>query len=325
MSTTEQDLDGLASEFAGLRAHLTAVAYRLTGTVSDAEDAVQESWLRLAGLAPGKRAEIRDRKAWLTTVVSRICLDRLRSAAVQREQYVGQWLPEPIVTPLEGAPGENPLDVAVRDEGIRMAAMVVLDKLTPEQRVAFVLHDAFSVPFGEIASILGCSPEAARQHGSRGRRAVDDAGPPLRTTLEEQQALLEKFMVAMMTGDIQAVAEALHPDVVLIGDSNGKARTSRQIMVGGDKIMRFLQGLLRKYRPGSFESAVPVLVNGDLGLYMPPNPGDDGHIALDAHVNTFAISGGRIIAIYDCANPDKLSRVPSAGTGTRQASPDVKP
>lgn len=331
MSTTEQGLDDLAGEFAGLRTHLTAVAYRLTGTVSDAEDAVQESWLRLAGLTPDRRAEIRDRKAWLTTVVSRICLDRLRSAAVQREQYVGQWLPEPIVTPLEGAPGENPLDVAVRDEGVRMAAMVVLDKLTPEQRVAFVLHDAFSVPFGEIAGILGCSPEAARQHGSRGRRALDDAAPPPRTALSEQQALLEKFVTAIMTGDIQAVAEALHPDVVLIGDSNGKARTTRQIMVGADKITRFFQGLLRKYRPGSFEGSVPVLVNGDLGLYMPPGPGGDGYLALDAHVNTFAISDGRITAIYDCANPDKLSRVPrvpsvpSAGTGTRQASPDVKP
>jgi RNA polymerase sigma-70 factor, ECF subfamily len=144
MSSTPPALDVLAGEFASYRSHLVAVAYRLTGTRSDAEDAVQESWFRIAGLSDAKRTQIRDLKAWLTTVVGRICLDHLRSASVQREQYIGQWLPEPIVTPIGTPPGEDPLEAAVRDDGVRMAAMVVLDKLTPEQRVAFVLHDAFS-------------------------------------------------------------------------------------------------------------------------------------------------------------------------------------
>jgi RNA polymerase sigma-70 factor, ECF subfamily len=300
----------LAEQFTGYRAHLVSVAYRLTGSVSDAEDAVQESWLRLAGLPEGKRAEIRDLKGWLTTVVGRICLDRLRSAAVQRERYVGQWLPEPIVTPLAGQPGEDPLEVAVRDEGLRMAAMVVLDKLRPEQRVAFVLHDAFSVPFDEIAEILGASPDAARQHASRGRRALKDADPPPRASLAEQQEILDRFVRALLTGDLRAITEVLHPDVVLIGDSNGKARTARQIIVGADKLFRFLRGLLDKYPPQALGGGLPLLVNGDLGLYLPPIPDAGPYRALDAHLQAMSIRDGRIVAIYDLANPDKLTRVP---------------
>jgi len=302
-------IDALADEFTALRSQLIAVAYRLTGSLSDAEDAVQESWLRLAGLPDGKRAEIRDRKGWLTTVVGRICLDRLKSAAVQRERYVGQWLPEPIITPL-GSPGEDPLEAAVRDEGTRMAAMVVLDKLSPEQRVSFVLHDAFSVPFGEIADILGVSADAARQHASRGRRALRDAQPPPRASLAEQQQVLDRFMAAVASGNVQAVAEVLHPDAVLIGDSNGRARTTRQVMAGAGKIIRFFSGLLRIYRPGALGGGRALLVNGDLGFYLPPASGGDGYLDLDAHLGTFAIQDGRVVAIYDQCKPDKLSRVP---------------
>ncbi|MTD54880.1 sigma-70 family RNA polymerase sigma factor [Amycolatopsis pithecellobii] len=305
----------LAEEFTGHRAHLVAVAYRLTGSVSDAEDAVQESWLRLAGLSEEKRAAIRDLRGWLTTVVGRICLDRLRSATARREHYVGQWLPEPIVTPLSGSAGEDPLDVAVRDEGLRMAAMVVLDKLTPEQRVAFVLHDAFSVPFDEIGEILGASPDAARQYASRGRRALKDAEPPPRASLDEQQQVLDRFLRALMAGDVRGMAEVLHPDVVLIGDSNGKARTARQIIVGADKITRFLSGLLRRYTPALATVSTPVLVNGDAGLYLPRSQFPGGQ-ELDAHVQTIAMRDGRIVAIYDVANPDKLTRVLAAEPGT---------
>lgn len=310
MSSTPPELDVLAEEFSSYRSHLVAVAYRLTGTLADAEDAVQESWLRIAGLTDAKRAEILDRRAWLTTVVGRICLDRLRSATVQREQYIGQWLPEPIVTARGGPASEDPLEAAVRDEGVRMAAMVVLDKLTPEQRVAFVLHDAFSVPFGEIADILGCSPAAARQHGSRGRRALADAAPPPRAPLPEQQAVIERFVAAILAGDVKAIAEVLHPDVVLIGDSNGKAPTTRQIMVGADKVGRFFSGLLTRYEPGVIASRRPVLVNGDLGLYVPPAPASAGFRAMDAHVQAMALRDGKIVAIYDLANPDKLTRIP---------------
>lgn len=303
------DLDLLAEEFSALRGQLTAVAYRLTGTRSDAEDAVQEAWLRLAGLDQTARGGIRDLAAWLTTVVGRICLDRLRSAVVRREQYVGQWLPEPVVTAVGASPAANPLDTVVRDDEVRMAAMIVLDKLTPEQRVAFVLHDAFSVPFAEIADILSCSTAAARQHASRGRKALADADPPPRAALAEQQHLLEKFMAALFSGDITAVTELLHPEVVLIGDSNGKARTAVQIIVGRDKIVRFFFGLLRMYAPDGFAGGRLVLVNGDLGYFVPPHPGDAEHRPLDPHLQTMAIRDGRIAAIYDLANPDKMAHL----------------
>ena len=160
-------------EFEELRPHLLAVAYRLTGTVADAEDIVQDAWLRWDGAAPGS---IDDLGAWLTTVVSRLGLDRLRSAAHRRETYFGEWLPEPVVT---GFDGNDPLAAVVAGEDARFAAMVVLERLTPDQRVAFVLHDGFAVPFGEIASVLGVSDATARQLASRARRAVASAPEPV--------------------------------------------------------------------------------------------------------------------------------------------------
>lgn len=309
MSTGSLHTDGaLAEEFAGYRAHLLALGYRLTGSVSDAEDAVQEGWLRLAGLSAAGREEIRDREAWLVTVVSRICLDRLRSAAARRERYVGQWLPEPIVTSAGGA-ADDPLDAVVRDEGVRMAAMVVLEHLTPEQRVAVVLHDGFGLPFTDIAGTLGCSPDAARQHGSRGRRALAEADMPARAEFDTQRQVLERFVAAVRAGDMRAVAEVLHPDVVFVGDSGGKARTARQVVAGADKVIRLFQGLLEMYDFEALIAGAPVLVNGDLGLHIPASVGSDGRRGIDTHVQTMAIRHGLVVAIYDVANPDKLTHV----------------
>jgi RNA polymerase sigma-70 factor, ECF subfamily len=313
MVSTPTAQDTLAAQFAAHRGHLIGVAYRLTGTRADAEDAVQESWLRLAGLDDAGRAAIRDLRGWLTTVVGRICLDRLKSAAAQREKYVGNWLPEPVVTPFGRPVSEDPLDVAVRDDGLRMAALVVLDKLTPEQRVAFVLHDAFSVPFAEIADALGVSVDAARQYASRGRKALADADPAPRVPLDDQAKILEKFVVALQAGDIRAMTELLAPDVVLIGDSNGKGRTTRQLIVGADKIVRFFVGLTSKYPPGVLTGGEPVLVNGDLGVYLAPQPGQDGFFALDEHVQAMTVRDGKIVAIYDVVNPDKLARITRPG------------
>ncbi|WP_197320153.1 sigma-70 family RNA polymerase sigma factor [Saccharomonospora sp. NB11] len=296
--------------FAALRGPLLAVGYRLTGSVADAEDAVQETWLRWAGLAEADRREIRDLRAWCTTVLSRICLDRLRSATARRERYVGEWLPEPIVTPLGAPRPDDPLDTVVRDDSVRMAAMVVLDTLTPQQRVAFVLHDAFDVPFDEIADILGCSTAAARQHASRGRRAVADASPPPREPLEHQQEVLGRLVTALASGDVRAVAELLHPDIRLVGDSDGRGRTARRVVTGIDKVARFLVGVVASYRPGALATARPVLVNGDLGFHVPAEPGGGRYRDLDEHVQAVAVHDGRIVAIYDVVNPDKLTRVP---------------
>jgi RNA polymerase sigma-70 factor (ECF subfamily) len=169
MTSTEQ-----VSEFESLRPQLLAVAYRLTGAVTDAEDIVQEAWLRWdAAEAPD---QIVDLRAWLTTVVSRLALDRLRSAAHRRERYVGQWLPEPVVT---GFGDGDPLSIVVAHEDARYAAMVVLERLSPDQRIAFVLHDGFAVPFADVADVLGTTAAAARQLASRARQAVAEEPPPV--------------------------------------------------------------------------------------------------------------------------------------------------
>jgi RNA polymerase sigma-70 factor, ECF subfamily len=304
------DEDALGQAFTAHRTHLIGVAYRLTSSMADAEDAVQEAWLRLSMLGTEQRAGIKDLRAWLTTVTGRICLDRLRSATVRRESYVGPWLPEPMVTPLPGQPGENPAEVIVRDDEVRMAALVVLDRLPPDQRVAFVLHDAFGCTFAEIADTLGCSVPAARQYASRGRRAVADADPPPRAALAEQQEILGQFLTAVAAGDVPAVVALLHPDAVLVGDANGKARTARRLVRGADKVARLSVGLLRRYTTAALDTARFVLVNGDLGLTIAPIRRDGARPALDAHVVTFAVRGGRIEFIYDVANPDKLTRVP---------------
>ncbi|GLZ33946.1 RNA polymerase sigma factor SigJ [Lentzea sp. NBRC 105346] len=280
-----------AALFTEHRSHLIGVAYRLTGSVADAEDAVQEAWFRFTS-AQG----IKDARAWLTTVVSRICLDRLRSAAVRRETYVGSWLPEPLITS-----DDDPLEAVVRDDGVRMAALVVLDRLTPEQRVAFVLHDAFSVPFDEIADVLTVSTAAARQHASRARKAVAEADPPPRAALDEQREVLEKFIAAVSAGDLNAVIELLHPDAVVVGDGGGKVRTTVNVVTGADKVARFIFGLVRKYH--GVPQATPAMVNGDLGLLYP----EQGEVA--ARVTTFAVRDGKVVAIYDHANPDKIGHV----------------
>src|ERR1700681_1794752 len=183
-------------EFEALRPHLMAVAYRLTGTVADAEDIVQDAWLRWSS---AETESINDLRAWLTTVVSRLGLDRLRSAAHRRETYVGEWLPEPVVT---GFDGDDPLAAVVAGEDARFAAMVVLEKLTPGQRVAFVLHDGFAVPFAEIAEVLQISEASARQLASRARRTVPDAAPAAESTHDE---VVGKLMAAMAAGDMTAV------------------------------------------------------------------------------------------------------------------------
>lgn len=295
----------LAERFTEHRGHLLGVAYRLTGTLADAEDAVQDAWLRLSTVEDP--AGIRDLRGWLTTVVGRLCLDRLRSAPARRERYVGPWLPEPVVTAVDGGPGEDPLDAVVRDDGVRMAALVVLDRLTPEQRVAFVLHDAFAVPYGEIAGTLGCAEATARQHASRGRRAAVEADPPPRLALREQREVLERFLGALASGDIGSVVSLLHPDAVFVGDSDGKARTARHRVEGTDKIARFLVGLLAMYGVERMASLRPVLVNGDLGMSLPDLPGPR---PVARRVTTFAIRDGRVAAIFDIVNPDKLTRVP---------------
>jgi RNA polymerase sigma-70 factor (ECF subfamily) len=290
----------LAPDIEQYRAHLVAVGYRITGNRADAEDAVQEAWLRLVGLSPAARAELRDLRAWLTTVVGRICLDRLRSAAARRERYVGPWLPEPLVS--TGEP-DDPLTAVVRDEGVRMAAMVVLERLSPPQRVAFVLHEAMDLPFADIADILGCPVATARQHASRARRIVADADPPPRAAVAEQEAALAAFTDAMARADQRALVALLHPDVVLVNDSDGRVPAARRPVVGAEKVARLLLGLLARHGEGLLAGR-GVLVNGEAGFISPRTGG------VSTAVNVFTLREGLITAVYGVLNPEKLTRLP---------------
>jgi RNA polymerase sigma-70 factor, ECF subfamily len=292
-------------EFEALRPHLLAVAYRLTGTVADAEDIVQDAWLRWNSAADREAGQIADLRAWLTTVVSRLGLDRLRSAAHRRETYVGEWLPEPVVTALDGA---DPLSAVVAGEDARFAAMVVLERLTPDQRVAFVLHDGFAVPFAEIAEVLQISEASARQLASRARRTV--AADPAPAADGAHDEVVGKLMAAMAAGDMTAVVSLLHPDVTFTGDSNRRAPTAARVIHGSDKVVRFLFGLARRYGPQWLASNQLALVNGELGAYTRGATAGDGYPAVLPRIIAMTVRDGKIAAVWDVANPDKFTGSP---------------
>jgi RNA polymerase sigma-70 factor (ECF subfamily) len=292
---------GRADVFQALRPHLLAVAYRLTGTFADAEDAVQDAWLRWERFD----GAITDPRAWLTTVVSRLSLDRLRSAAHRRETYLGNWLPEPVVTT---AGESDPLAAVVAGEDARFAAMVVLEALSPDQRVAFVLHDGFGVPFTEIAEVLGGTSAGARQLASRARKSVTEAAVPPRA--EEHDEVVAQLLAAMALGDLATVVALLHPDVTFTGDSNRRAPTAAQVIRGPDKVARFLFGLARRYGPGFVTSSRLAPVNGDLGVYTPGKPEGDGFPAMQPHILALTIQNGKVSAVWDVANPDKFTASP---------------
>jgi RNA polymerase sigma-70 factor (ECF subfamily) len=288
-------------EFESLRPHLMSVAYRLTGTVADAEDIVQEAWLRWHG----QDQVIADLRAWLTTVVSRLGLDRLRSAAHRRETYTGNWLPEPVVTGFDEA---DPLSAVVASEDARFAAMVVLERLSPDQRVAFVLHDGFAVPFTEVAQVLGTNEAAARQLASRARKAVAAQPPPEPDSSHAE--VVGRLMAAMAAGDLEAVVALLHPDVIFTGDSNGKAPTAVHVIHGPDKVVRFMLGLAQRYGPAMFSASQLGLVNGELGIYTAGCPASDGHWEMMPRITAITVRDGKVCALWDIANPDKFTGSP---------------
>ena len=296
------------TEFEALRPHLMAVAYRVTGTVADAEDIVQEAWLRWDAQ---DRSTIVDLRAWLTTVVSRLGLDRLRSAAHRREAYTGNWLPEPVVTGFPGSQDADPLSAVVAGEDARFAAMVVLERLSPDQRVAFVLHDGFAVPFAEVADVLGTNEAAARQLASRARKAVTTE-PALVSEQPDpsHNEVVGKLMAAMAEGDLDAVVALLHADVTLTGDANGKASTAIQVIRGADKVARFMFGLARRYGPAFFAANRLALINGELGAYTAGCPGGDGYWEMSPRITAMTVRDGKVCAIWDVANPDKFTGSP---------------
>jgi RNA polymerase sigma-70 factor (ECF subfamily) len=281
--------DWLADEFERHRGHLRSVAYRMLGSVTEADDAVQEAWMRLDRSDPGGTDDLR---GWLTTVVGRISLDALRRRKSRREQFAGSWLPEPIVRLSTDAEPES--DTVMADS-VGLALLVVLESLSPAERLAFVLHDVFGVPFEEIAPVVERSPAAARQLASRARRRVRSQAPEPDADLAVQRRVVDAFLAAARDGNFEGLLQVLDPDVVLRidGGPNAPRAFARPPIVGAEAVARAAEN----FRGGA-DRTEPVLVNGAAGLLV--------RFPARSIVGAFTVVDGRIVAIDIIADPDKL-------------------
>jgi RNA polymerase sigma-70 factor (ECF subfamily) len=282
----------LAERFEAERPGLVRLAYGQLGSLAEAEDVVQDAWLRLQRVDP---AELRDLRGWLTTTVSRLALDTLRSARVRREAYVGPWLPEPLVAAAGEAP--DPAERAAAAESVSLALLVVLESLSASERVAFVLHDVFGYEFERVAAVLGTTVQSARQHASRARRAVEARRPRFPATPARQREVVDAFLAATVGGDIGALVELLDPDIVLTTDGGGVVSAARKPITGAEKVARALVGFAR-----AGGKAERIDVNGQPGIL---GHGADGTTS----VLGFTVDAGRIAAIHIQRNPAKLKGV----------------
>jgi RNA polymerase sigma-70 factor (ECF subfamily) len=287
-----EDQDWLAEQFEEHRSHLRTVAYRMLGSLGETDDAVQEAWLRLSRT---DSEAVENLGGWLTTVVARVCLDMLRTRRSRREDYVGSWLPEPIVSIDDSA---TPEDEALIADSVGLALLVVLETLSPSERLAFVLHDMFAVPFDEIATIIGSSPAATRQLASRARRRV--RGVPLNedADLSQQRELVSAFLAASRAGDFDGLIAVLDPDVVFRADTGLGSRRARPPVEGAEAVA------LRVLEQGTPLAALarPAVVNGGAGLVV-------GVPGRPIAVVSFTIAAGRIAAIDLITDRLKLTRV----------------
>jgi RNA polymerase sigma-70 factor (ECF subfamily) len=286
------------------RRQLINLAYRLLGSLAEAEDAVQETYARWYAMSREQQAAVRSPGAWLTTVASRICLDLLGSARARRERYVGEWLPEPLpgsAGPVAGSSGgaADPADRITLDESVNMAFLVVLESMTPAERVAFILHDVFGYPFAEVAQITGRTPAACRQLASSARRRVRDAQAPA-TPTASQARLVRDFKQAWQAQDIGALVGLLDPGVTMTADGGGLASAALHPVEGGEQVARYLADLaaLAAVTVGDLDIA-ERMVNGQPGLVAQ----QDGRTVT---VFAFDIADGRIRHIWAVRNPDKL-------------------
>ncbi len=280
----------MTDPFVTHRGLLFTVAYEMLGSVADAEDVVQETWLRWA---EADRSGVDDPRAYLVRIVTRQALNRVRTLARRREDYVGQWLPEPLLTSPDVAE-----DVELA-ESVSMAMLTVLETLTPTERAVFVLREVFDLPYGEIATALDKTAAAVRQVAHRAREHVAARRPRMTVNPAEQQQVIERFMAALTSGDVQALMQVLAPDVVVVADGGGLVAAARHPVAGADKV----GALLSKFSTLAPAAVVDTLwLNGALG----------GRIVLDGQLDTvvsFVIEHGRIQRIYAVRNPHKLSRL----------------
>ena len=292
-SNRPRDGDPLAPH----RGRLLGLAYRMLGSRSDAEDVVQDAFLRFAGAQ-----DVHNPEAFLVTIVTRLCLDRLKSAKVQREAYVGPWLPEPVFD-ADGLSAEAATELA---DDLSFALLLALDRLSPMERAAFLLHDVFDTPFAEIAAMLDRSEASCRQLATRARRAVRDNRPAPAATPDSHARLLTAFSDAVASGNVRQLAELLRADAVALTDGGGRKFAALNPIIGADKVARFFIGLAGK-TAGQDVRIEPAMINGAVGalLYL------DGELDLTL---SMAIDGEKIAAIYVVRNPDKLRHLPIAVT-----------
>jgi RNA polymerase sigma-70 factor (ECF subfamily) len=278
----------IEQRFTQARPRLLRLAYSELGDVGEAEDVVQEAWLRLS------RADaeaIGNLDGWLTTVVARLALDRLRSARARRETYVGPWLPEPLVS-------EDPADRVTLDESVSYALLAVLEQLSPAERTAFVLHDVFDLPFDEVATVVGRKPEAVRQLASRARRHVRTSGPRFAASRDEHDRAVCAFGCAVAEGDLQGLVAVLDPGVVWTSDGGGRVSAGRKPVRGGSRVARAWAALASRFVGEPLE----VNLNGRLGLLLPSEDGNRTAVS-------FVVADGRITRIDAIRNPEKLRRL----------------
>jgi RNA polymerase sigma factor (sigma-70 family) len=285
---TVNDHDWLAERFEAHRPHLRAVAYRMLGSASEADDAVQEAWLRLDR---ADTSEVENLGGWLTTVVARLCLDMLRARTSRREEPVGAHLPDPIASPHDGI---DPEQEALLAEGIGLALLVVLDTLTPAERVAFVLHDMFAMPFDQVAAVVGRSPAAAKMLASRARRRVQGTAAVPDPDLTRQRAVVDAFLAASRGGDFDALLAVLDPAVVVRADRAA-------VLAGADREVRGAPAVADTFS-GRARLARPALVDGAAGAVWAPG-------GRPRVVFAFTIAGGRIVEIDLLADPERLRQL----------------
>jgi RNA polymerase sigma-70 factor (ECF subfamily) len=276
--------------FEDRRAAMTGLAYRMLGSRSDAEDVVQDAWLRWR-----TAQDVHNPDAFLNKVITRLCLDRLKSARARREVYVGEWLPEPVLE-------DDPL-APFSAENLSVAFLLALERLTPLERAAFLLHDVFDTPFADVASTLGRSEAACRQLAARAREHVKAARPRYKPSPEEEKRLTEAFLTAALTGDADLLRQILAEDVVMHSDGGGVVRANLNPVRGLDRAVRFIQGILRKNPPPPGAMGRIARVNGQPGALMLSSSG--GIIQTTA----LEIRDGRIVAAYTVRNPEKLAHL----------------
>ena len=282
-------------DFEDLRPLLFSIAYRILGSVSEAEDAVQETWLRYQASTTVPISV----KSFLSAVVTRVSIDVLRSARVRRESYVGHWLPEPLLTDDETTTYPDPEHTAELADSVSMAALLLLERLTPEQRAVFVLHDVFAFPFSEIAEVVGRSEAACRQLASRARKLMAEGRPRFDVDRREREELANRFFDAVTVGDVDELRELLAADVAVYGDGGGKAPQWMRVIVGLDNVARMFAGLGQRFA-GTGLQVERREVNGQPGAVFRDAEGQV------INVITLDVLDGRVQVIRSVINPDKL-------------------